>query len=91
MRGEEVFGEMEGRGGERSSQAGLGGSTTVTLRVIQPVYTHPSARVRRERERAAGVDSKARWSSYPLQAAFYHTIGYVAKANEADNADRLEG
>jgi penicillin-binding protein 2 len=22
--------------------------------------------------------------SYPLQAAFYHTIGYVAKANEAD-------
>lgn len=28
--------------------------------------------------------------SYPLQAAFYHTIGYVAKANEADIMRMIE-
>lgn len=28
--------------------------------------------------------------SYPLQAAFYHTIGYVAKANEADISRMIE-
>ena len=33
----------------------------------------------------AGVSAEVgELRSYPLQAAFYHTIGYVAKANEAD-------
>jgi len=41
----------------------------VTLRVIQPLYTHPPARGRRERARAAGVDSQARWTPFPPKDA----------------------
>jgi penicillin-binding protein 2 len=39
----------------------------------------------------AGVSAEVgELRSYPLQAAFYHTVGYVAKANEADITRMIE-